>query len=94
MKMSPILTLSILGLFLFSCSKSSDPQPDPGGPTGTQPVNTDGAYLQVKGRSLADANGNPVLVRLTDIRRERGFVEGLARGNANRREPREHAGLA
>ncbi len=67
MKRSLSLILAILFVIFSACSKTSDSQP--GGQSGSQPdsVNADNVYLQVKGRNLTDANGNPVLLRGVNV---------------------------
>ena len=61
--MKPTSFLILLCLLLFACGKRSAPT------SGGQPGggNTDEAYLQVKGSSLTDAGGNPVLLRGVNV---------------------------
>ena len=67
MKYYSLLTLSALVLIFSACSKGSSSQggnQTTGGNTGG---NSDNAYLQVKGRNLDDASGNPVMLRGVNV---------------------------
>src|ERR1700749_3489164 len=66
--MRPVFFIAF-SLFLAACSKSSSPSTggqQGGGQQGNGQSNT-GAYLQVKGRYLTDANGDNALLRGVNV---------------------------
>jgi mannan endo-1,4-beta-mannosidase len=65
MKPTSFLIVSALCLMAIACGKKSTS--NTGGTRGQTGGNTNTAYLQVKGSSLTDANGNAVLLRGVNV---------------------------
>src|ERR1700761_9563227 len=75
MKTSVFFALCCIGLLFSACSKSTSSS------STTQPdsVNTNNVYLQVKGNSLRDGNGNAVMLRGVNVDTyKEGWVDDVA----------------